>query len=58
VWIDKTAQGGNPAALELPRALPQKATYDFSFSGLKTAAAQQMNTVLPGCIVEMKLNVN
>jgi N6-L-threonylcarbamoyladenine synthase len=39
VWIDKTAQGGDPAFLALPRALPQKATYDFSFSGLKTAAA-------------------
>ncbi len=40
VWIDKTAKhGGNPRAFELPRALPQKATYDFSFSGLKTAVA-------------------
>src|SRR5207237_447167 len=40
VWIDKTAQkGGNPAAFDLPRALPQKATFDFSFSGLKTAVA-------------------
>jgi N6-L-threonylcarbamoyladenine synthase len=39
VWIDKTAQGGDPKAFHLPRALPQKATFDFSFSGLKTAAA-------------------
>ena len=39
VWIDKTAQGGDPKAFALPRALPQKATFDFSFSGLKTAAA-------------------
>ncbi len=40
VWIDKTArQGGNPQAFALPRALPQKATLDFSFSGLKTAVA-------------------
>ena len=39
-WIDKTAQkGGNPAAFSFPRALPQKATLDFSFSGLKTAVA-------------------
>jgi N6-L-threonylcarbamoyladenine synthase len=39
-WIDQTAQkGGNPRAFQLPRALPQKATYDFSFSGLKTAVA-------------------
>ncbi len=41
VWIDRTAQGGNPRAFEFPRALPQKATLDFSFSGLKTAVALQ-----------------
>src|SRR5579885_3277010 len=39
VWIDKTSVGGNASAFALPRALPQKATYDFSFSGLKTAVA-------------------
>lgn len=40
VWIDKMAQkGGNPAAFSLPRALPQKDTFDFSFSGLKTAVS-------------------
>jgi N6-L-threonylcarbamoyladenine synthase len=39
VWIDKTAQGGNPSAFALPRALPQKSTFDFSFSGLKTAVS-------------------
>ena len=40
VWIDKTAQkGGNAQAFSLPRALPQKSTLDFSFSGLKTAVA-------------------
>ncbi|MCM2322140.1 MAG: tRNA (adenosine(37)-N6)-threonylcarbamoyltransferase complex transferase subunit TsaD [Oligoflexia bacterium] len=39
VWIDKTAEGGDPKAFSFPRALPQKATLDFSFSGLKTAVA-------------------
>ena len=39
MWIDKTAQGGDVNAFPLPRALPQKATYDFSFSGFKTAVA-------------------
>jgi N6-L-threonylcarbamoyladenine synthase len=40
VWIDKTAQqGGDANAFPLPRALPQKATLDFSFSGFKTAVA-------------------
>ncbi len=38
VWIDKMSKNGNLAAFSLPRALPQKATFDFSFSGLKTAA--------------------
>ena len=37
LWIDKTAQKGNPTSFALPRALPQKAILDFSFSGLKTA---------------------
>jgi N6-L-threonylcarbamoyladenine synthase len=39
VWIDKVGKGGNPAKFAFPRALPQKAVYDFSFSGLKTAVA-------------------
>jgi N6-L-threonylcarbamoyladenine synthase len=39
VWIDKKSQGGNPKAFAFPRALPQKAVLDFSFSGLKTAVS-------------------
>ncbi len=39
VWIDKTAQNGNSQAFSLPRALPQKATLDYSFSGFKTAVS-------------------
>ena len=39
VWIDKTARGGNPAAFDFPRALPQKTVFNFSFSGLKTSVA-------------------
>jgi N6-L-threonylcarbamoyladenine synthase len=42
VWIDKTAQkGGNGQAFPFPRALPQKDVFDFSFSGFKTAVANQ-----------------
>ncbi|HTL12598.1 MAG TPA: tRNA (adenosine(37)-N6)-threonylcarbamoyltransferase complex transferase subunit TsaD [Bdellovibrionota bacterium] len=37
--IDRGSEGGNPRAFDLPRALPQKAILDFSFSGLKTAVA-------------------
>ncbi len=39
VWIDRMAAKGNAQAFSLPRALPQKATFDFSFSGLKTAVS-------------------
>jgi N6-L-threonylcarbamoyladenine synthase len=39
VWIDKIGKTGRREAFEFPRALPQKATFDFSFSGLKTAVA-------------------
>lgn len=39
VWIDRGAQKGKPDAFPLPMALPQKATLDYSFSGLKTAVA-------------------
>ena len=39
VWIDRMAQSGGASSFSLPRALPQKATYDFSFSGLKTAVS-------------------
>jgi N6-L-threonylcarbamoyladenine synthase len=39
VWIDRTAQTGNASAFAFPRALPQKSSFDFSFSGLKTAVA-------------------
>ena len=46
VWIDRTAQqGGNPAAFDLPRALPQKDILDFSFSGLKTAVALELKKI-------------
>jgi N6-L-threonylcarbamoyladenine synthase len=44
-WIDQSAQKfakdskAPPTRFHLPRALPQKDTYDFSFSGLKTAVA-------------------
>ena len=38
-WIDRSSRGGNPQAFDFPRALPQKATFDFSFSGFKTAVA-------------------
>ena len=38
-WIDKTAKGGNPKAFDFPRALPQRSTFDYSFSGFKTSVS-------------------
>jgi len=35
--IDKLAQTGNPAHVHFPRAMMAKETFDFSFSGVKTA---------------------
>lgn len=42
-WVDQTAKNGNPKAFSLPRALSQVDTYDFSFSGLKTAVSLLVN---------------
>lgn len=35
--LEKAAMGGNEAAAEFPRAMKDRAGFDFSFSGLKTA---------------------
>ncbi|MDW8289262.1 MAG: tRNA (adenosine(37)-N6)-threonylcarbamoyltransferase complex transferase subunit TsaD [Armatimonadota bacterium] len=35
--IDRAAKGGNPQAIAFPRAWLEEGSYDFSFSGLKTA---------------------
>ena len=56
VWIDKTAQGGNSQAFDFPRALPQKATLDFSFSGLKTAVALQIQSLTKSGTLEINLS--
>lgn len=35
--VQKTAENGNPKAIDFPRALRRRNDFDFSFSGLKTA---------------------
>jgi N6-L-threonylcarbamoyladenine synthase len=40
--LDRLAQGGAPDAVHLPRAMLGDGTFDFSFSGLKTAAMQHL----------------
>jgi len=41
--IDRLALEGDPRAYPLPRGLAGEQSFDFSFSGLKTAALQEIN---------------
>ena len=41
--IDKLSQEGNPHAIEFPRIFLEDGSYDFSFSGLKTAVLNYIN---------------
>jgi N6-L-threonylcarbamoyladenine synthase len=42
--IDRLALLGNPQAIAFPRPMLHKANFDFSFSGIKTAVMQYVNT--------------
>lgn len=42
--VDKLAREGNPHAIEFPRAQIEGAPYDFSFSGLKSAVLNHLNS--------------
>ena len=41
--IDKLAASGNPSAINFPRALTEKNSFEFSFSGLKSAVLNYLN---------------
>ncbi len=41
--IDAAAQKGNPAAISFPRVFLEENSYDFSFSGLKSAVLNYIN---------------
>jgi N6-L-threonylcarbamoyladenine synthase len=41
--IDELAKTGNPTAIDFPRAYIDKETYDFSFSGIKSAVLNYLN---------------
>lgn len=43
-FIDEQAQKGNPEAILFPRALMEEDHYDFSFSGLKSAVLNYLNS--------------
>jgi len=42
--IEKSALGGNPTKIHLPRPLINSGDFDFSFSGLKTAVVRTVQT--------------
>lgn len=42
--VDKLAREGNPHAIKFPRAQIEGAPYDFSFSGLKSAVLNHLNS--------------
>lgn len=42
--IDKLAAMGNPEAIDFPRALSEEGNYEFSFSGLKSAVLNYLNS--------------
>lgn len=41
--IDKIAKEGNPASIVFPRAMLENGSFDFSFSGLKSAVLNYLN---------------
>lgn len=41
--VDKLAKTGNPEAINFPRVYLEEKSYDFSFSGLKTAVLNYLN---------------
>jgi len=43
-YIDRLALTGNPEAIAFPRALPGKDSFEFSFSGLKSAVLNYLNS--------------
>ena len=52
--LEKLAAGGDPARFELPRMLLGRKDCDFSFSGLKTAAARIAEGLTPGASGEQE----
>jgi N6-L-threonylcarbamoyladenine synthase len=45
-YIDQLAAQGNPAAIAFPRALAGKNNFEFSFSGLKSAVLNYLNSAV------------
>jgi len=43
--VDKVAKEGNTSAIDFPRAYLEEGSYDFSFSGLKSAVLNYLNSL-------------
>lgn len=54
--VDKRAQSGNSKRFHFPRPLCDKPGYDFSFSGIKTAARMLLDKTSQGDIDEQFIN--
>lgn len=51
--VEKLAAGGNPAAFAFPKAVAQRTTLEFSFSGLKTSLRYQLEK-MPAAEIEAR----
>ncbi len=55
--VEKLAAQGNPAAFAFPKAVAQRSTLEFSFSGLKTSLRYQLEKMPPEEIEQRKANL-
>jgi N6-L-threonylcarbamoyladenine synthase len=55
--IDQLAKSGNPRAISFPRARLKKSSYEFSFSGLKTAVWHYLREREKNIVEEQKADI-
>ncbi|MBI2516831.1 MAG: tRNA (adenosine(37)-N6)-threonylcarbamoyltransferase complex transferase subunit TsaD [Opitutae bacterium] len=55
--VEKLAKAGSVKAFEFPKAIAQRATLDFSFSGLKTSLRYQLEKMQPADIEARKADL-
>jgi N6-L-threonylcarbamoyladenine synthase len=55
--VEKLAATGNPAAFEFPKAVAQRSSLEFSFSGLKTSLRYQLEKMAPADIERRKADL-
>lgn len=55
--VEKLARSGDAKAFQFPKAVAQKATLDFSFSGLKTSLRYTLEKMAPGEVETRKADI-